>query len=100
MYFATIGARGKPLLRRYADTCVLVFYIWMAVIAEISGGAYLGHPKNVVAASRRWDMGMKSHAARTLALSEKVSGRCPISMRRQPHHEKIKEAEHDYSGAD
>src|SRR5438128_1731566 len=102
-----IIAPYKLLTSPEADTCVLFFYIWMAVAAAISTCRIYpwvnthigGYSKNVASASRRWDMAGIANPACPI-LCGNASGRCPISMSRQPHHEKIKETEHDNSGAE
>ena len=56
------------------------------------------YPKNVASPSRRWDIALGAYGWRVLPFS-KASRTCPVSMRRQPHHEKIKETQdHDGGG--
>jgi hypothetical protein len=90
-------AAHKPLSRRQFDTCVLFFYIFISVNAVISNDritpdkdAYPEYPKNVASPSRRWDIALEAAGSRVPPFS-KASRACPVSMRRQPHHGKIKE---------
>jgi hypothetical protein len=91
------GQRNVSLSRREFDTYVLFFYMLILRTRQSPGVRIVPdkdttpeYPKNVASPSRRWDITLEADGSR-MPSSPEALRTCPVSMSRQPQHEKIKE---------